>query len=259
VSAPRTSAENPAARARGPEVPRAPAQRRRQTAWRRFGAPALLAALVLAAGLTAACEGKPPEILRVLWQVTLVDDRELNARYTALSLFVKAGDPDGFDDLAELYLIDDTGELFWRLEAGSWQKSGSGEPWIGSNGLRLPDGSPFPAGEYRLLLRDLGGESVEQTLRLPAVSLQELERLLPRVEVRGGEIRVSARGQARQLWLYDSKGAYLAIRPLTGDRQPVAELLAAHPQLAAGFRFKVYVASPRQSIGALSGPYFWEP
>jgi len=36
-------------------------------------------------------------------------------------------------------------------------------------------------------------------------------------------------------------------------------LLAAYPQLAAGFRFKVYTASGRQSVGALSGPYFWEP
>lgn len=227
----------------------------------RVAGPALLAALVLvlAAGFTVACAGKPPEIQRVLWQETLVDDREVNTRYTALSLFIKPADPDGIDDLAELYLIDDTGELYWRLESSSWQKSGSGEPWIGSNGLRLPDGSPFPAGEYRLLLRDLGGESAEQALRLPAVSLEELQRLVPRVEVRAGQIRVAARGQARQLWLYDSKGAYLTIRPLTGDSQPVAELLAAYPQLAAGFRFKVYVASGRQSIGALSGPYFWEP
>jgi len=232
---------------------------RRPPALHRLAAQALLAATLLAAGLSSACAGKPPQILRVLWQVTLVDDREQDARYTALSLFVRPDDPDGIDDLAELYLIDDAGELFWRLDPDNWQKSGAGEPWIGGNGLRLPDGSPFPAGEYRLLLRDLGGESAEQTLRLPAVGLQELERLVPRVEVRAGQIRVQGQGLARQLWLYDAKGNYLAIRPLVGNSQPVADLLAAHPQLAGGFRFKVYVASGRQSIGALSGPYFWEP
>jgi hypothetical protein len=220
--------------------------------------PALLSALVLAAGLTVACAGKPPEIQRVLWQETLVDDREASARYTTLSLFIRPADPDGIDDLSELYLIDDSSQLFWRLESGSWQKSGAGEPWIGSNGLRLPDGSPFPAGEYRLLLRDLGGESAEQTLRLPAVSLEELQRLVPKVEVREGQIQVVARGQSRQLWLYDSKGAYLTLRPVAAS-QPVADLLAVYPQLAAGFRFKVYVASDRQSLGVLSGPYFWEP
>jgi hypothetical protein len=225
----------------------------------RPAAPVLRAAALLAAGLLASCAGKPPEILRVLWQVTLVDDRELDARYTAVSLFIKPSDPDGFDDLAELYLIHDREELFWRLDADSWQKSGTGEPWIGSNGLGMPDGSPLPAGEYRVLLRDLGGESTEQTLRLPEVGREELERLLPRVEVDAGEIRVQGRSFARQLWLYDANGAYLTIRPLQGNKQAVAELLAAHPQLSGGFRFKVYTASGRERFGALSGPWFWEP
>jgi hypothetical protein len=228
-------------------------------ALRRLAAPALLAAAILTAGLLASCAGKPPEILRLLWQVTLVDDRELDARYIAVSLFVKPADPDGFDDLAELYLINDQEELFWRLDADSWQKSGTGEPWIGSNGLGMPDGSPLLAGEYRVLLRDLGGESTEQSFRLPAVGMEELERLVPRVEVAAGEIRVQGRGLSRQLWLYDGSGAYLTIRPLQGNKQAVADLLAAYPQLAGGFRFKVYTASGRESIGALSGPYFWEP
>jgi hypothetical protein len=214
---------------------------------------------LLSAALLGSCAGKPPEILRVLWQVTLVDDRELDARYTAVSLFVRPNDPDGIDDLAELYLLNDAEQLFWKLDPDTWQKSGSGEPWIGSNGLSLPDGSPFPPGEYRLLLRDLGGDSAEQSLELPAVGQAELERLLPRVEMRAGEIRVQGRGLARQLWLYDAKGDYLTIRPMAGNSQSIADLLAAHPQLVAGFRFKVYVASGRQSIGALSGPYFWQP
>jgi hypothetical protein len=166
--------------------------------------PRLAPAAVLAAWLLAACAGKHPEIQRVLWKVTLVDDRELDAHYTAVSLFIRPNDPDGFDDLAELYLINDAEDLFWRLDPDTWQKSVSGDSWIGSNGLVLPDGAPLPAGEYRLLLRDLGGESAEQSLRLPAVGLAELERLVPRVEVRAGEIRVQGRGLARQLWLYDA-------------------------------------------------------
>jgi len=219
---------------------------------------AALAALLTA--LLASCAGKPPEILRVLWQVTLVDDREQDARYAALSLFIKPSDADVFDDLAELYLIHDAGELFWRLGPENWQKSGTGEPWSGSNGLGLPDGSLPPAGEYRVLLRDLGGETAEQTLRLPAAGAAELERLLPRVEVSREEIRVrGAAGAGRQLWLYDPRGAFLTIRPLPGASQPVADLLAAHPALAAGFRFKVYTASARPQFGTLSGPWFWEP
>jgi hypothetical protein len=226
-----------------------------------LGAAVLRAAALLAAlggALLFSCAGKPPEILRVLWRLTLVDDREQDVRHIALSLFLKPADPDGIDDLSELYLLNDAEELFWRLNPDNWQKSGAGEPWIGGNALGLPDGSPFPAGQYRLLLKDLSGESAEQTLELPAVTAAELERLLPRVEVRQGQIQVQARGQSRQLWLYDAGGAFLTIRPLAGS-QPVAELLAAHPQLSAGFRFKVYVASGRPNVGVLSGPYFWEP
>jgi hypothetical protein len=219
----------------------------------------LLLAALPAAFLLPACAGKPPEILRVHWQVTLVDDRESGQRYTAVSLFVRPNDPDGFDDLSELYLIDDRDQLCWRLGADSWQTSGTAETWIGSNGLGMPDGSPLPAGEYRVLLRDVGGESAEQTVRLPEVSAEELARLLPQVEVRGGEIRVSGRASAHQLWLYDRNGSWQTVRPMIGKRQSVAELLAAYPQLAGGFRFKVYAESGNAQSGAVSGLYFWEP
>ena len=70
-------------------------------------------------------------------------------------------DPDGFEDIEEVYLISDSEELFWRLDSQSWRRSGDGEEsWIGANGLRLPDGRPFPAGEYRLLLRVIGEEGL---------------------------------------------------------------------------------------------------
>jgi hypothetical protein len=140
---------------------------------------------LLFALLLPACVGKPPEILRLQWQLVLVSDQELGREFITLSLFVRPNDPDGFDDLAELYLINDEQELFWKLPSDSWQKSAGTEPWIGSNGVRLPDGSPLPAGEYRVLLRDVGGDSVEQSFRLPAVTGEQLRRLLPRVEMRG--------------------------------------------------------------------------
>ena len=225
----------------------------------RLAAVRLLLAVLPAAFLLPSCAGKPPEILRVLWQATLVDDRESGRQYTAVSFFVRPNDPDGFDDLSELYLINDAEELYWKLGADSWQKSGAAETWIGSNGLGMPDGSPLPAGEYRVLLRDVGGDSAEQTLHLPEVSAEQLARLLPHVEVRGGEIRVSGAGASHQLWLYDKNGTYQAVRPMAGKTQKVEELLAAYPQLAGGFRFKVYAASGKGQTGAVSGLYFWEP
>ena len=200
--------------------------------------------------------GKPPEILRIQWQVVLVSDQELGREYTTLSLFVRPNDPDGFDDLSELYLINDELELYWKLTSDSWQKSAGGDAWIGSNGVRLPDGSPPPAGEYRVLLRDVGGDSTEQSFRLPVVSGEELRRLLPKVEIRGQEIRVSGRAPAQLLFLYDGNGVFVAARRLVGGRQALEELTTAYPTLrAAGgpFRFKVYGTTELGGQGAL-GP-----
>jgi hypothetical protein len=84
------------------------------------------------------CTGEPPEIVRVFWQLNIVDDREQDLSYQTLSLFVKPNDPDGFEDIEDVYLINDEQELFWRLDGESWVQSGSAqEIWIGSNSLKL--------------------------------------------------------------------------------------------------------------------------
>ena len=74
-----------------------PSRRRaRRAAWR-----LLLAALVPAAGLLQACAGKPPEIQRVLWQETLVDDiaRTLLAHPLVVAVRVASEKPDIYEDV----------------------------------------------------------------------------------------------------------------------------------------------------------------
>jgi hypothetical protein len=222
----------------------------------------LLAAGLLAASLLLqqACVGQPPEILRLSWQTILVDDREQGLAYVCLSLFVRPNDPDGLDDLSELYLINDREQLYWALDSSSWQRSTGGpDTWIGSNGIRLPDGSPLPAGEYRVLLRDVGGSSTEQTFRLQAFSVRQARAFLPQVLVRGRAIRISGKAFPFQLWLYDRDGRYVAVRAIQGGQQDVDELLAAHPTLAGGFRFRVYAPLRQEHAAVLSGPYTWAP
>ncbi|GAH50406.1 unnamed protein product [marine sediment metagenome] len=110
------------------------------------------------------CTGKPPEIMRVFRQINLINDREQNIIYQSLSLFVQASDPDGFEDIEEIYIINDSEELFWRIDSESWIKTDSGdEIWIGSNSICMPDGSPLLKGEYRILLQDIGGDTAEQS------------------------------------------------------------------------------------------------
>jgi hypothetical protein len=223
---------------------------------RRLGAGLLGASLLL----FQACVGKPPEILRLSWQTILVDDREQGLDYACLSLFVYPNDPDGIDDLSELYLINDQEQLYWALDSSSWQRSGSGaETWIGTNSIRTPEGSPLPAGEYRVLLRDVGGSSTEQTIRLQAFSIKQARPFLPQVAVRDRTIRISGKARPFQLWLYDRDGRYVAVRAVQDGLQAIDELLAAHPTLADGFRFRVYAPLRQEYAAVLSGPYTWAP
>jgi hypothetical protein len=226
---------------------------------RRLPPPAavLLAAVIL---LLPSCAGQPPEILRVSWQINLVEDRDQGLVYAALSLFVKPHDPDGIDDLGELYLINDKEELYWALDSTTWLKSGSGaDTWIGANGIRLPDGSPLPAGEYRILLRDVGGASTEQTILLPAFAAERARPFLPQAVIRDREIRLSGKARSFQLWLYDREGRYVAAYPVQGRIQALDALLAAYPALAGGFRFRVCAPLSQEHTAAVSGPYVWAP
>jgi hypothetical protein len=206
------------------------------------------------------CTGEPPEILSVFWQLNMVEDLEQNLTYQSLSLFVKPNDPDGFEDIEDLYLINDEQELFWRLDVDSWAQSGADpEIWIGSNSLKMPDGASFPPGEYRILLRDVGGDSAEQKIRLQPVSSKEAQRYLPKVTVAEGEIRVSGEAENYQVWVYDTGGRYVASFPISATPLRVQSITGSQPELRDGFSFKVYGIFQDRNLGVNSGPYYVKP
>ena len=210
--------------------------------------------------LLLSCTGEPPEILRVFWQLNLNEDLEQNLTYQSLSLFVKPNDPDGFEDIEDLYLINDEQELFWLLDGETWAQSGSDqEIWIGSNSLKMPDGAAFPAGEYRILLRDVGGDSAEQTIRLQLVSSKQARRYLPRVTVGDGEIRVTGEATAYQLSVYDTGGHYIASFPISENPLAIRAVTNSQPALREGFSFKVYGVAEDLNLGVNSGPYYVKP
>jgi len=206
------------------------------------------------------CTGEPPEIVRVFWQLNIVDDREQDLSFQTLSLFVKPNDPDGFEDIEDVYLINDEQELFWRLDGESWVQSGSDqEIWIGSNSLKMPDGASFPAGEYRILLRDIGGDTAEQTIRLELVSLKEARRYLPKVTLGSGKILVAGEDTSYQLWLYDSNRRYVNSFPASSGTVALDTITRSHPPLQGGFSFKVYSFVKDKNLGITSGPYYVKP
>jgi hypothetical protein len=217
--------------------------------------PSLVTALAF-----LSCAGEPPEIVRVFWQLNIVDDREQDLSYQTLSLFVRPNDPDGFEDIEDIYLINDEQELFWRLDGESWAQSGSGQDiWIGSNSLKMPDGASFPAGEYRILLRDVGGDSAEQTIRLELLSLKEARRYLPKVTIGSGEILVAGENTSYQLWLYDSNRRYVNSFPASSGSVAFDTITRAQPPLQGEFSFKVYSFVENKNLGVTSGPYYVKP
>jgi len=196
----------------------------------------------------------------VFWQLNLVEDLEQNLTYQSLSLFVKPNDPDGFEDIEDLYLINDEQEMFWRLDGETWAQSGTEEEiWIGSNSLKMPDGASFPTGEYRILLRDVGGDSSEQTIRLQPVPSKQARSYLPKVNVGNGEIQVAGEAITYQLWVYDSSGRYIASFPISEKPLAIAAITSSQPALREGFSFKVYGVAEGRNLGVNSGPYYVKP
>jgi hypothetical protein len=210
--------------------------------------------------LTLSCTGEPPEILRTFWQLNLVEDLEQDLTYQSLSLFVKPTDPDGFEDIEDMYLINDEQELFWRLDRESWAQSGTEEDvWIGSNSLKMPDGASFPTGEYRILLRDVGGDSAEQGFRLRSVTSSRARDYLPEVTIGDDGIRVAGAAAVYQLWVYDSNGRYVTTLPISGTPLPLASVTKAQPALREAFTFKVHGTVEELNLGVSTGPYYVSP
>ncbi|NBC29976.1 MAG: hypothetical protein GVY29_08285 [Spirochaetes bacterium] len=122
--------------------------------------------LVIALG---SCTVSPPRVVDTRVEVQLIDDRDIDLQYQQLSAFVLAEDADGLSDLEFLYVIHDASDLYWQLNAETWQRiEQEGETWVGSSGLTMADYSPLRSGTYRLLLVDLAGERDEREVMVDA-------------------------------------------------------------------------------------------
>ncbi len=208
-------------------------------------------ALAVAWALLAGCETSPPELYDLQWLLLDFDDRELDQRYESLSLFVRAGDADGADDLDELYVIFDEGELFWRLTAATWTRAEhEGATWVGSTTISMPSREPFPAGEYRLLLLDRGGQRDAARFVIPA---QRRPTAAPEITAHGPRFEVGG-AAPYQLWVAAADGVVTTLAA-TGTVD-----LEERFDFRAGTRYQVYVFGQAEGAdkGYLSGPYRWE-
>ncbi|HEY9593719.1 MAG TPA: hypothetical protein VHE79_04530 [Spirochaetia bacterium] len=217
------------------------------------GAAALGALLVV-----AGCAGKPPEIARVFARVLYTYDTATQTTSESLGVFLVATDPDGLENLSAFYVIDDDAELYWKVDKTAWiTTSAEGETWVGTTSLAMPDSSPFPAGTYRIVLQDVGGETVEQTVTIPERSVRASKATFPTSGVHAGAISAGRVSGAYDVWVYGKDGKFLASWGVAGPTHslPLQTVTAALPALADGFTWRVFAWDEKAGYGVVAGPY----
>jgi hypothetical protein len=216
-----------------------------------------LAALwVLAAFI--GCSDQQPVLSRVYGRVIYELDPSSGACAETLGVFLVASDPDGMEDLSAFYVINDDKELFWKVDSDTWiTASAEGESWIGDTSLMMPDDAALPAGEYRVVLQTVSGDTVEDTLSIPERTASALTAQYPTAAVADGSIKVANAPSDCEVWTYGKDGKYVSAFPLTGKTKQlsVQSVSGSSPVLANGFTFRVYTWNEKGGYATLCGPY----
>ena len=233
---------------------------------------------VLALPIVIACTGRPPQISDVFWQINQFADQTEGISYERLSVFIEVDDPDGFEELESVYLIHDEQELFWELSTESWATTeADGRRWVGANSICMPDYSPMPRGDYRVLVQDLGGDAAETQISITTRTLSPTEIGFPAVSIRNGQMVVSGPFERYTVWVYEKGGKFRAAYAATAyaatasapvtDEKPdtpaqriaVGAVATEHRDLSGGF--DIYLSAERKNFptGFVSGPYQYPP
>jgi hypothetical protein len=216
---------------------------------------AALAIALAAASILAGCTGEPPVISRVFAQPVFVRDLEQNVTWARLGVFLVATDPDGQEDLSAFYVINDEAELFWKVEASAWVAvTAEGESWVGSNTLAMPGADPPPAGDYRVVLQDQGGETVEDTFTIPPLETPE-DSAWPSASLEDDTITVTNPPEVTQAWFYSQDGKLVLTLPVPADTGRLSGVRASVPGFASGSTFWIYGYDRTKLRGLLVGPF----
>ncbi len=216
---------------------------------------AATAVALLGLAALAGCTGEPPVISRVFAQPVFVRDLERNVTWARLGVFLVATDPDGQEDLSAFYVINDAAELFWKVESAAWvAATAEGESWIGANTLAMPGAEPPPPGDYRVVLQDLGGETVEDTFTIAALGPPG-DAEWPSAALENDAIVVTGLQEVTQVWCYAPDGKLAAMLPVPADSGRVAGLGAAVPGFGPGWAVWIYGYDRAKLRGLLVGPW----
>ncbi len=222
------------------------------------GLTAVIAAAIAAFAVLAGCSNKPPVISRVYARVIYQHDIGTGANSEGLSVFLVASDPNGTENLSSFHVINDDAELFWKVNSTSWMSAtAEGETWIGSNTLVMPGSEEVPAGSYRVLLQNAGGDTTEETFTVSARAVKAAAAAYPAASVSDGAIHLSGPYDSMEIWTYGKDGKFVSSFAATRKGPPleVQKMVTAFPALGPGFTFRVFANNAKGGYGALAGPY----
>jgi hypothetical protein len=189
--------------------------------------------LALGFGLALSCSGSPPELFGVSWELEVEASSPALAPVERLSFALSAQDRDGTEDLGNLYVAMDNQRLFWKLDPGSWVRSGAeGVVKIGYRALKMADDSSMPRGEYRFILVDKSGERAES--RVMIAPPPSKGQALPSIALKDGSIILGKRRKETRLLVYDRSGSLLRTIEANRDRYTLGELLPKDAAAAQG-------------------------
>lgn len=204
------------------------------------------------------CTGNPPEIAVLVPQLNLYQDTELDQTYEKLSVFLRVNDPDGFEDLESLYIIQDNTELFWSIPVDGWLTAGNDtETWIGSNSVIMHDYSSFPRGTYRIIIQDLGGDTTEKSFVLSQATMDLSRKPHPTVTTIENTIRISGQHSQYAIWVYDRNRQQRSTYTIREGEIDANTIISSNRDLSSGFHFFVYTKDTIKDIGLISGPFFY--
>lgn len=182
----------------------------------------------------ASCTQALPEILAVSTRIVRIQSPSANGDLPAaatdaragmneyLSFFCMVRDDDGVIDLEELWLVNDSEELYWHIDSREWLwVEHSGENWLGSHELRMPNGQPFPTGSWRILLADKAGERTERSFILKAPSSWPDA---PRFVTEADTYTLQSSWARHKLIAYDEGGSRIKVQDLEAKSGRVRDL-----------------------------------
>lgn len=207
-----------------------------------------LATLVTVA--LAACSAAPPVILYPEAQLFALRDPQSGTVAERLRLFVAVDDPDGADDPARLYVVNDEADLYWEVEREGWVRvEHAGDTWFGVPDIGMPDGSALPRGAYRVIVEDRGLARDEAEFFLTARPLGATTRF-PRLERLPEGLAVDY-DAAVTLRVYDATGRMVVNRIVSPGLLP--SVVAAEIPDAPGH--SIFLGATEGAVRPESGPY----